>query len=561
MVYKQELLKYAYDQFEQGAYDAALEAFVLVYSKGYEREWVLNNIYNCYMTANEVEFHETYDIWCRLRQAVKYEECPLDFIPYREGEYYIFDKEIQEFLGMFSAKSVIELVQSDDLRQTEFSAAVTVLNWDWKDQVEALSEAKYRKVYAVCQDINRCGSFFKIPELIDYAKNIVLFSDKDEFQKYFHEHTSVYLPKLCIGTEEEKNSLEALQEIINQEHEFRLTPEGRNTDRVLLSIGIPTYERGNLLLKRLEILRQLQYDSEIEFVISKNGNTLYQEEYRRIPTIKDARIRYIGYDDTLTAWDNCKNVMRIATGKFVLIVSDEDQVIVSALEHYLHFLSLYEDLAMIRAKTQVQCRIIDQTLYAKKGKNALFLGFLRQNYMSGAIYHRERFWASGIEKWDEKYFLKNSFYTSYPHMWCQVLLSNMGDYLEDAVCLISEGDSAYDDMKAQYKMIGSKLADEYQWKRDIPEYSTWESRIEQYKDAMIVIEDFAKGDYELEGNMKYGMYEKTVFLMKMVKEKYLPEERIELANLFLEQVRLVKESQGIEWSKEDEKRVLDSLID
>ncbi len=557
---EKELLDYACFQFEQGVYDAALEAFILVYSKGYEREWIINNIYNCYMTANEIEFHETYNIWRRLRQAVKYEECLLDFIPYREGEYYIFDKDIQEFRGMFSAKSVIESVQSDDLRKTEFSAAVTVLNWDWKDQIEALSEAKYRKVYVVCQDVNRCGSFFKIPELIDYAKNVVLFSDKEEFQRYFHEHTSEYLPKLCLGTEEEKGILEALQEIINQEHEFRLTPEGRNTDHVLLSIGIPTYERGNLVLKRLDILRKLQYDSEIEFVISKNGNTLYQEEYRKIPSIKDARIRYIGCDDTLTAWDNCKNVMRIATGKFVLIVSDEDQVIVSALEHYLHFLSLFEGLAMIRAKTREQCRIIEQTLYAKKGKSALFLGFLRQNYMSGAIYHRERFWASGIEEWDEKYFMKNSFYTSYPHMWCHVLLSNIGDYLEDAHCLIAEGNSAYDDMKAQYKKIGSKLADEYQWKRNIPTYSTWESRIDQYKDAMIVINDFANGDYELERKMKGDMQEKTILLMNMVKEEYLPEERIELANLFLKEVRLVKESQGIEWTKEDEKRVLDILI-
>jgi len=548
----QALLEYAYDQFEQGVYDAALEAFILAYAKGYEKEWILNTIYNCYMIGNETEFREIYDIWYRSGRAVGYENCLLDFIPYCEGQYFIFDKENMVFRGRFSINSVTDINKSAVFLHTGFSALAAVVDWNWSKQVEVLLEAKYRKVYAICQDINRCGSFFKIPEMAEYAKNIVLFSDKEEFQEYFHEHTSEYLPKLCIGTDEER---EALLAIINQEHAYRLTPEGRNTDRVLLTIGIPTYERGNLILKRLDNLKLLPYDSEIEFAISKNGTALYQEEYKSISRIPDALINYIGYDEDLTAWDNCKNVMRIASGKFVLIVSDEDNVIISALEHYLHLLSSNDALGMIRAKTQIQYAGIDETIYYKKGRSALFGGFLKQNYMSGAIYHREKFWKSGIEEWDKKYFLKNSFYTSYPHMWCQVLLSEMGDYMQDNVCLIAEGNSAYEDMKEQYEKTGNDLAEIYQWERNIPVYSTWESRIEQYKDAIEVIRDYADADCELEIRMIRDIQLKTIWLMYIVKQHYRRQERVELINLLLEEF-------GLEFlDQEIKKRIMDFLVD
>lgn len=48
-----QLLVYACEQFERGVYDKALEIFILVYDKGYEQEWILENIYNCYMAGNE----------------------------------------------------------------------------------------------------------------------------------------------------------------------------------------------------------------------------------------------------------------------------------------------------------------------------------------------------------------------------------------------------------------------------------------------------------------------------------------------------------------------------
>lgn len=552
----QELLEYACGQFEGGAYETALRAFVLAYARNYEREWILENIYNCYMAGNEMEFRNSYGRW-DFGEKTAYEKCMLDFIPYCEGEYYIYDREIQEFRGVFSVKTVESVVRQECFKQSEFSAMAAITDWNWSKMPEILSEAEYRKVYLVCKDKNRCDSFFKIPELEKFAKNIMIFSCKEEFQQYFHENTAEYLPKQCAGEEEER---QGLLEIINQEHAYRLTPEGRNTERVLLTIGIPTYERGNLLLKRLENLRQMPYDAEIEFAISKNGTALYQEEYKSVSSIPDARINYKGYDETLTAWYNCKSVMQIAAGKFVLIVSDEDDVIISALEHYLKVLSSYTDLAMVRAKTCVQYSTIDRTMYYKKGKEALLGGFLGQNYMSGAIYHREKFWKSGVDVWDEKYYEDNSFYGFYPHAWCQVLLSDMGDYLEDNVCLISEGDSAYEDMKEQYSQTGNSLAENLKWDRNIPVYATWESRIEQHKDALECIHDFAGGDKELELKMLQRMLEKTVYLMINVKDKYELNEKKELTNTFVDETLLRLDAFGMGLSEKSKDGIISQLL-
>ena len=143
-------------------------------------------------------------------------------------------------------------------------------------QKHILTGAKARKIYAVCHDIYKGMSFYKIPELEEYMRNVRMFADKQQLQRYFHENTSVYLPKLFFGSDINRGIWEI---ILKQEHEYRLTPEGRNTENVLLTIGIPTFARGNLLLDRIENLCKMDYDAEIEIAVSKNGNKLFEEEY------------------------------------------------------------------------------------------------------------------------------------------------------------------------------------------------------------------------------------------------------------------------------------------
>lgn len=487
----QELLDYACTQFENRAYDAALEAFILAYTKGYEREWVLDNINNCYMAGNEAEFQKNYEFWNTGKKPV-YENLTLDFVPYHEGEYYIYDKEIQNFRGIFSMDSVSHVTRQEDFRQMEFSALAVAMYWDWSDLPEILAEAGYHKVYVVCQDMDRCASFFKIPELEEYAKNIMLFSDMEEFQRYFHEHTSVYLPKMCTGIEDGKKKL---LEIINREHEYRLTPEGRNTKNVLLTIGIPTANRGHLVLRRLENLLKMPFDAEIEIAISKNCTESYEEEYRKIPQIPDARIQYFDHGKALNPTDNWIYTVEMAHGKYVLLVSDEDDVIIEALEHYLAILSNMPELSVIRACTSFQ-NIIHEREYKKKGLEAFGRMFLAQNYLSGLIVRRKDFVAGNFRELHT--FSHNAFYLSYPHEWWCAFLSRQGDYLREPIRLISENESMIAEEMSRLREQG--MLDEKQGMLDekhgivLPPYSTYEARLKQFLGHIEFIHFFMKDD-------------------------------------------------------------------
>lgn len=502
-----QLLDYAVEQFQQGNYDAALEAFILAYGKGYEQEWVIQNIYSCYMSENAEVFRTVYERYA-ADSGIAYEDCILDFVPYRDGEYYIFDKEKGIFRGAFSVQELENTEIEGDLRQIEYSAAVLVMSWNWREQLNVLARAKEHRLYVISSDMRRICSFFKLPELEAYMRNVKIFSDLQQFQDYFHENTSVYLPHVIFAAQEERV---ALLETIEKEHQYRLTPEGRNTENILLTIGIPTHDRGNLLLERIKNLCKMPYDAEIEFAISKHGAQYYQNEYRSVEAMSDARINYVGCDEELGLSGNWQNVVKIAHGKFVLLVSDEDDVICSALEHYFKLLSDHESLGYVRAATMKQYPLKEDK-YFKQGKEAFEGGFLHQNYLSGAIYNKCMFEGADMAQYDLKY-KDNDFFHFYPHMWWQVAMSFKGDYAEDTRRLISEGDSvwkeemeknAHDDAEKNPKIIKS--------------ISSYEARLKQFRGMVALIKDCKEFDEELRKIAIFKAIGKTYFLMELAND-------------------------------------------
>lgn len=553
----QELLDYACVQFENGVYDAALEAFILAYTKGYEREWVLENIYNCYMAGNESEFRKSYEAWEIPGDSVEYDNCLLDFIPYRDGEYYIFDKEIKEFRGLFSIDTVKKAERPEEFIKAEFSAIAVYTGFNLGSRPALVAEAAYRKAYIVCPDIRRCASFFKLPEMKEYAKNIMVFSSTELFQLYFHRNTAVYLPKLFIGDENEKQKL---IDIANEEHEYRLTPEGRNTSNVLLTIGIPTHDRGNLLLKRLENLMQMPYDAEVEFAVSKNGMTLFQEEYRQVSEMTDARINYEGHDKELGMSGNWQNVVKISHGKFVMLVSDEDDVVIPALEHYLHLLSIHEGLGAVRPRTVCQYyNSVRDSTYYECGISAFLGGLFWNNYLSGTIYNREMFLRMGIEYYDEHYG-DNEFYQPYPHLWWQILMAFEGDFATDAVICIKEGDSVMQQERERYKEAGNAQAADYETENaELGVVSTYDSRISQFRGGVELLQGLDKINDDIRLRALYCLGNKTVYLMKLVYEDYhyqvneFPAKVQEL----VDEVLMVMERWGME--RETKKAILQSM--
>lgn len=510
-----ELLQDACELFEKQKYDQALEGFVACYNAGYEREWILENVYSCYVQPNDVTFRKTYESQNR-GMMVPYDECLLDFIPYKEGQYYIYDKELQLFQGIIEVPADLEMIPnmySASIKSMEFSPIAIGIDWDFRDVLSVLSETRKRALYAVCKDIRRGISFCKLPELDEYLKKIRIFKSIAEYQNFFHKKTGEYLPKLFFADEELDMQF---NRVLEEEHSYRLTPEGRNENHVLLTIGIPTCNRGHLVLKLLEHLRNLPYDSEIEFAISKNGSDYYQEEYRQIPLIRDSRINYVGCDTERMMLENWQNVIKIAHGKFVMLVSDEDDIVFSAMEHYLNFLNSYPKLALVRAKNRINYHNIEDG-YFKRGEEAIFQGFLKQNYVSGEIYNREIFLNLNLEYWGTEY-KSNFFYVYYPHQWWQALLCIEGDYATVGTELIEEGASmATLEAKRKKAEEGENVNVE---SSEIPAYSTYDSRIEQFTSGVELIWGTEKLTDAQKAHLVVIFVNKTLSLMVMVYNVY-----------------------------------------
>lgn len=475
-----ELLFYACEKFNAGEYDAALEAFILAYGKGYEPSWILKNIYDCYMSGNDETFRTSYE----QRQTgvdIPYDACTLDFIPYKEGMYYIFDKERQVFCGIFSMEELDGALEDSAFEEMEFSAAAVALNWDFREEKGVLQAAQEHKSYVVCYDMKRCLSFWKVPELREYLENIKLFSGYEEFQNYFHENTAVYLPRVFYGNGEERKHLAKIRE---EEHQYRLTPQGRNTENVLLTIAIPTAHRGNLLLKRLENLLALPYDAEIEIAVSKNGHDIYEEEYERASQIEDARLCYEDRGELLEhAYYNWNYVVKMSCGKYVMITSDEDEVFSEALEHYLKLLSSYPDLCLVRPKSTDLYRNIDKREYGKKGWEAFGVMFLTQNHFPGMIVRRKDFIEAdllSLEKYSD-----NEYYKYYPHEWWWLTLSQYGDCVREPVTL--NDDAHPTDRQTELEACGIKTNGIY-----IPEWKTYQSRIGQFQGQVELLRSIMK---------------------------------------------------------------------
>ena len=515
---EKQLLDYACLRFEEEKYDEALEAFVLAYSKGYEREWILENIYACYMAGNEPAFRETYEKQS-FDSGVSYESCTLDFIPYKDGEYYIFDKKCAEFCGKFSMVELEHREPLEVLKHVEFSAAAVEFDGNWNQYQDLLAEAVKRKIYAVCHDMNRGMSYWKIPELGKYVENVRMFPDQNSMQQYFHENTAVYLPKIVYGENQE------LSDLFDREHAYRLTPEGRNTENVLLTIAIPTIARGNLVLERVRNLLKMTYDAEIEIAISKNGIVYYEEEYQQVSQSSDARINYYDHRRSLKYYENWRYVVEMSKGRYVLLVADEDDIRLESLEHYFKLLMDCSQIGLLRARTDVQYSSLNTRQYGKAGLDAFALAFLRQNYISGLIIKRELFQQAHVQRFD--CFQGNIFYKYYAHEWWCTTLCMKGDYMEEPISLIVEGDSRFEEEEQRNNLDAHVIEDEKGEQRILPRYSTYKARLEQFDGQLEFLKWFCEHDNKLMFVGLHKAIDKMKYLFKLARNYQYDREHFE----------------------------------
>ena len=108
-------------------------------------------------------------------------------------------------------------------------------------------------------------------------------------------------------------------------------------EEILLTIAIPTYNRVCFLPRALEsVLRQ--FDPRVEILVSDNAATDGTQDFMQEQLLQYPHIRYIRNAENVGPDKNFLQCYRLAKGRFVLLLGDDDIVADGAVGHILDFL-------------------------------------------------------------------------------------------------------------------------------------------------------------------------------------------------------------------------------
>lgn len=275
---------------------------------------------------------------------------------------------------------------------------------------------------------------------------------------------------------------------------------------MLLSICIPSHNRGHRALALVEELLQLPYGNELEIICSNNGSDKNTEGYEKLKEIKDERFVYYEFAENRRFVGNVNQVIRLSRGEFCLLLSDEDKIVAPNLDYYLRVIKEFPELGMIKAKTSTFYNWL-KNAYEPAGEKALGAFYMNGNYMSGAIYNRKVITNAVVDQYETKY-RDNEAYCFYPHMFYEAYAMVYSDFFSGEIWLVDEG-KAEDDL-----VVAEKGPDQ-----NVAEYGTYEKRMAQMHGFAEQIRDM-----EAAASIKFQMFimlcEKTSFLIKLNKEKY-----------------------------------------
>ena len=512
--------QYANFLFELQEYNLSLFMFQTSHELDYMRDEIEAFLYDAFVLPNTKEFKDTYEQHLdQYSDSIittilpSFEELPIDFIPFDDNKYMMFNHELKVFEGLIDiSEDSLNIFEKIDFND-EFSDIVATDGWNIASLKNCIQSYRDRNLYYISTDIKLTLSFLKIPMIMErLCPNLKIFDCLSGFQSYFHINTSVYLPRLYYGKNTINND-NALGKVITEEHKYRLTPEGRNTSNILLTIGIPSYNRGHRALQCIRNLLQLQYDAEIEFVVSNNGSIEHTEEYDEIAAMEDSRIHYFKFPNNVGANTNFCQVIDISLGRYTCLLSDEDAINLSAITHYLHVLKSNPNISFATSSgLNYYKRKSNQTFH--KGSEAFLQSYLTTNYVSGLIYRSDLFHSLNIYQWTLDNIETNLGVKYYSHSCWVMFYTLYGDYYEDSMLLFMEGQAENDQKTVT-------ITDSQSSKAFLP-YGTLESRIEQHNGFINVLNQIkSQIDKETYLTTYLLLCEKTIFLISLVKKRYI----------------------------------------
>jgi hypothetical protein len=469
----------------------------------YPSDQIERFIFDVFIGPNIKEFKQNYKANSELFKDkgiidtfIDFEDLDYFFIPtFVNDQYFVFDKQdkkIGECVSLQALSSSIIVGQKDIFADhlitsvNDFCQLAPIIN--------GINNVG-KRAYLLPNDMNYLLSFLQLEELSLMAeKKITVFPSEDAMKKYFMG-TSCYLPRnIQDGTD--GSTVDYGKKIVDEIHKARLTRKGRNGSNVLLTIGIPSWNRGHRAFESVVHSLTSYYDEEIEILVSDNATQNKTVHfYQKIESCNDARVRYTRNATNLGFGLNLYNILQLAKGKFTLFISDEDLIFVEKLQDILRTLKKHkESLAVLRCKSNGQ--VVVPSTEMVSGIDAFNIYGFTANYLSGIILN-----TTIAKKYELGNILENNTENiaclNYPHMVLEIFSYKYGNVKGTDTVLIDEGigENYAIVSKDEYSNVEAKIAQINSSKKDskkdlhptdinedkIPDYAKISNRVQQLK--------------------------------------------------------------------------------
>ncbi len=359
--------------FESEQYEQAVACLVQAYEHSYEKEHILDILYNCFIIPNEQEFRYKYNSAAHTRIA--YEECMLDFIPVSDVCFYIFNREEAKFEGLIELED--KPVRGTNVR---FDSILYTDIWDIRQILPDLHENYWGTVYILLNGQEaKFASFFKLPHFHElYLENVVVFPNEKYMQIFFEEYEEFYLPKQLVTNQTAKYLNQ-----IHRLHENRVKNIDTDRKNIFLSICILSFRNHSVAVQNALQLLKCPYDSEIEILILQNRPKEYEQ-------IKDARVRFCELENGDGYASAIWKALELVQGQYAVFMYETDSMIVDELEKYLSFIKAHavSGVFLESGDGEIFSRLPEKE--SAKGYDAL-RALSEQQYLTGITYNMKLF--------------------------------------------------------------------------------------------------------------------------------------------------------------------------
>lgn len=472
----------ALELFEQGKYFDAVSIFIDLYNSDFLKNDILQFLSDCFISPNEEEFKNTFYQNNIYDADISYSDVKLDFIPVEENVYFIFDREKQQFDGYIDLENLKANLLCCDIEI--FDDICMIEEGDLRVITQEMGRRKFDKKYVVVEEEKYIFlSFCKIPGIKEGILDVFdIFTRTKDFVEYLTSNVDVMLPKIFAG-DMKGELIDALKTI----HCNRIYSAQCETTP-FLSICIPSYNRGSILKYNVEQLLKMEYDIEVEIVVSNNCSDRDVEGYQEIKNLKDNRIVYHEFtymadisEGKKSFFRNVHKTFSLARGKWVVFCSDEDVLRIDELPSFLDFLKANNNIGALGSSGIGDGFRKEKTKFFGLNDSSRFTQMLDYTYLTGLTLQR-----SVVEKGKAFERLKenrgNVFVEFYPHC---LLGAYAAEYYETGF---------YGGILWDAKLIENMgMMDPERIELDennnpiVKEYATYESRTCQLQDSVSVL--------------------------------------------------------------------------